>query len=202
MESTKVVLDCDFLQGILGNSSVNFFKQLMSELNVKPVVHSYVAEVELQYCSEAKKLIEDGYIEKIEYSQYLLSDYDRELYNEMVWELLDDYGKYDLPPKRHRDVFREGFHYSENSIGEIMSELMAKRMQLPLFASNDGGAKSIANSRINSSKYILEVKNIADLLNDIGVRENGLAWRDVKAVLREKRWHEKREELWHLWNEK
>ena len=202
MESTKVILDCDFLQGILNNTSVDFLKQLMNELHVKPVVHEYVAEVELKYCSEAQELIEDGYIEKIEYSQYLHSDYDRKIYNEMVWELLENHGKGTLPPEKYRDVFREGFHYSENSIGEIMSELMAKRMQLPLFASNDGGAKSIAKLRINSSKYTLTVKNIAELLYDIGGRENGLAWKDIKAVLREKRWHEEREKLWQMWNAK
>ena len=64
MEKTEAVLDSDFLQGILKYSSGEFLKQLMDALNVRPVVHSYVAEVELQYCTEACLLytsLQSGY---------------------------------------------------------------------------------------------------------------------------------------------
>lgn len=84
MEKTEAVLDSDFLQGILKYSSGEFLKQLMDELNVRPVVHSYVAEVELQYCTEAQQLINSGYIRKVDYSEYLLTESDRVLYNETV----------------------------------------------------------------------------------------------------------------------
>lgn len=201
MGKAEAVIDSDFLQGILDNTSAEFFKQLMEELNVIPLVHSYVADVELQYCDEAKKLIESGYIRKVKYEDYLPTEMDRFLYNERVWELLDLFDEKELPPLKYRDIFRKDFRYTEHSIGEIMSELMAKNMKIPLFASNDGGAKKIANAKFNSARYMLEVKTIAELLSEIGVRENKLAWRDIKDVLREPRWNKQKKELWSLWNE-
>lgn len=46
----------------------------------------------------------------------------------------------------------------------------------------------------------MEVKNLAELLQEVGVTENELKWKDIKAVLREKRWSKERAELWALWN--
>lgn len=200
MEKTEAVLDSDFLQGILKYSSGEFLKQLMDELNVRPVVHSYVAEVELQYCTEAQQLINSGYIRKVDYSEYLLTESDRVLYNETVWELLDLFDEKELPPPKYRDVFRPDFRYTEHSIGEILSELMAKYMRLPLFASNDGGAKRIAQAKINSARYTLKVKNLSELLQQVGSCENKLKWKDVKAVLREERWKKEKEKIHPLWN--
>ena len=48
---------------------------------------------------------------------------------------------------------------------------------------------------------MLEVKNIDELLSEIGIRENKLAWRDIKAVLCEARLNKQKKELWSLWNE-
>jgi len=201
MGKTEAVLDSDFIQGLLKWGTKDFFKQLMDELDVTPLVHSYVAEVELQYCIAAKELISENYIKVIPYSQYLLTDVDRQLYNEMVWDVLDKISEKDLPPQKYQDVFRDDFRLTEYSIGEILSELMARYLKVPLFASNDEGAKKVAQYHINSQQYILEVKNVAELLQEVGSNENSLRWRDVKKVLSENRWNRAKEKLWHLWNE-
>lgn len=201
MGKTEAVLDSDFIQGLLKWGTKDFFKQLMDELDVTPLVHSYVAEVELQYCIAAKDLISENYIKVIPYSQYLLTDVDRQLYNEMVWDILDKISEKDLPPQKYQDVFRDDFRLTEYSIGEILSELMARYLKVPLFASNDEGAKKVAQYHINSQQYILEVKNVAELLQEVGSNENSLRWRDVKKVLSENRWNRAKEKLWHLWNE-
>ena len=114
MGKTEAVLDSDFIQGLLKWGTKDFFKQLMDELDVTPFVHPYVAEVELQYCIEAKE---------------------------------------------------------------------------------------VAKYYINSQQYTLEVKNITELLYEIGSSDNALKWRDVKNVLSENRWKKDKEKLWHLWNE-
>lgn len=201
MGKTEAVLDSDFIQGLLKWGTKDFFKQLMDELDVTPFVHPYVAEVELQYCIEAKELISENYIKVIPYSQYLLTDVDRQLYNEMVWDILDKISEKDLPPEEYQDVFRNDFRLTQYSIGEILSELMARYLKVPLFASNDDGAKKVAQYHINSRQYTLEVKNIAELLYEIGSSDNALKWRDVKNVLSENRWKKDKEKLWHLWNE-
>lgn len=161
MQKTQAVMDSDFLQGILHNGSLDLFRQLMDEMNVIPVIHPYVADVELQYCEEAQKLIKDGFIKRMEYG----------------------------------DVFRENFRLTEYSIGEVLSELMAKNLKLPLFASNDYGAKSVAMMHINSSKYHLEVKNIAELLDQVIDVGTSISWKEMKGILRENRWHKERERL-------
>lgn len=201
MSKKEVVLDCDFLSSLLENTSIDFFKQVMDELDVSPVVHSYVADEELEYCSEAQDLIKEGYIRKIEYSEYLHSDLQREQYNQAVWYIMDIINDDKLPPQKYQNVFREGFSYKNHSIGEVLSELMAKELGLELFASNDFGAKSIANRHINCTYYVLKVRNLAEIFYEIGHRENGLKWKDIKAALRDEhnRWKRDRDKLRSLW---
>lgn len=201
MSKKEVVLDCDFLSSLLENTSIDFFKQVMDELVVSPVVHSYVADEELKYCSEAQDLIKEGYIRKIEYREYLHSDLQREQYNQAVWYIMDIINDDELPPQEYQNVFREGFSYKNHSIGEVLSELMAKELGLELFASNDFDAKSIANRHINCTYYALKVRNLAEIFYEIGHRENGLKWKDIKAALRDEhnRWKRDRDKLRSLW---
>jgi len=197
---TKAVLDSDFVQGILKWGTKDFFIQIMDELKVEPIIHPYVAIVELQYCKEAQELISDNYIKVIPYSQYLNTELDKILYNEKVWDILDKISEKELPPEQYRDVFREDFRLTEYSIGEILSELMARYLKAPLFASNDAGAKRVAKYHINTEQYKLEVKNLEELFYEIGDNDNSLKWKDIKSVLRESRWKDDREQLWKLWN--
>jgi len=195
MQKTQAVMDSDFLQGILHNGSLDLFRQLMDEMNVIPVIHPYVADVELQYCEEAQKLIKDGFIKRMENGDFLFAEEDKVLYNSQVWDILDEISEKELPPEKYRDVFRENFRLTEYSIGEVLSELMAKNLKLPLFASNDYGAKRVARMHINSSKYHLEVKNIAELLDQVIDAGTSISWKEMKGILRENRWHKERERL-------
>ncbi len=201
MSKKEVVLDCDFLSGLLENTSVDFFKQMMDELEVSPVVHSYVADVELEYCLEAQDLIKEGYIRKINYEEYLHSELQREQYNQAVWYIMDVINDDELPPLKYQNVFRNDFSYKNHSIGEVLSELMAKELRLELFASNDFGAKSVAKRHINSTYYVLKVRNLAEVLREIGQHENGLKWKDIKAALRDERWKRDKDKLRKLWIE-
>jgi len=78
---------------------------------------------------------------------------------------------------------------------------MAKELGLELFASNDFGAKSIAKRHINSTYYALKVRNLAEIFDEIGHRENGLKWKDIKAALRDEhdRWKRDKDKLRSLW---
>lgn len=199
MGKKEAVLDCDFLLNLLTNTSVEFFIQLMDELEVSPVVHSYVADVELEYCQEAQELIKEGYIRKIEYAEYLKTEMQRDNYNQAVWFILDIFNDGILPPLRYRNVFRDDFSYKTHSIGEVLSELMAKELKFELFASNDFGAKIIANRHINSTYYKLKVWNLADVFKEIGKRENSLQWKDIKSALRDERWKRDKKKLREFW---
>lgn len=199
MDKREVIVDCDFLSDLLKNTSKNFFKQLMNELGVRPIVHSYVAEVELEYCSEAQELIKEGYIRKVEFDEYLTNDIQRIQYNQSVWQILSIISDDDLPPEKYQNVFRKNFSYKTHSIGEVLSELMAKELKLELFASNDFGAKAVAKRHINSKRYELEVRNIAELFQEVGQHENTLEWKDIKKALRDERWKKDKDRLRSLW---
>ena len=201
MSKTEAVMDSDFLQSILldVDGSEELFKQIMDDLGIIPIVHPYVAEVELQYCKKAQKLINEGYIVRIKYDDFLHSEEERKVYNMQVWDILDEFCEKDLPPEKYQDVFREGFRLTEHSIGEILSELMAKEMRVPLFASNDKGAKSIAKRHFNSNRYQLEVKNLAELLREVISRDTKIKWKEVKFLLKDERWRKDRENLRELW---
>ena len=199
MNKREVIVDCDFLSDLLKNTSTDFFKQMMDELGVSPVVHSYVADVELEYCKEAQELIKAGYIRKVEYAEYLKNEAQKEQYNQSVWHILDIINDDELPPKQFQNVFQERFSYKKHSIGEVLSELMAKELKLELFASNDFGAKTVAKRHINSTRYELKVRNLAELLKEIGQRENTLKWKDIKDALRDTRWKSEKEKLRDLW---
>lgn len=199
MDKREVIVDCDFLSDLLKNTSKDFFIQLMDELGVRPIVHSYVADVELEYCKEAQELIQSGYIRKIEYAEYLQDETQRMQYNQSVWQILDIINDDDLPPEKYQDVFRKGFSYKTHSIGEVMSELMAKELKLELFASNDFGAKSVAKRHINSARYELKVRNLAELLREVGQRENTLKWKDIKDALRDERWKREKDKIRKFW---
>lgn len=201
MSKAEAIMDSDFLQSILldTDNSEALFKQMMDDLAIIPVVHPYVAEVELQYCKKAQKLINEGYIKKIEYNDFLHSEEERKLYNKHVWEILDEFCDKDLPPEKYQDVFRDGFRLTEHSIGEILSELMAKEMRAPLFASNDKEAKAIAKRHFNSSKYQLEVKNLAEFLRDVAFVETKIKWKEIKFLLSDNRWKKDKENLRRLW---
>ena len=199
MDKREVIVDCDFLSDLLKNTSKDFFIQLMDELGVRPIVHSYVADVELEYCKEAQELIQSGYIRKIEYAEYLQDETQRMQYNQSVWQILDIINDDDLPPEKYQDVFRKGFSYKTHSIGEVMSELMAKELKLELFASNDFGAKSVAKRHINSARYELKVRNLAELLREVGQRENTLKWKDIKEALRDERWKREKDKIRKFW---
>ena len=71
-------------------------------------------------------------------------------------------------------------HHSKKNMGEIHSLILAQYMGLPIFMSNDNGAKNLAKSRINTQGYKIEVMNVCDVFCEI--KRNGTIQIDKKAV--------------------
>jgi hypothetical protein len=199
MEERRAVLDSDFLQNFLRTTDKAFFKEVMSELGIKPLLHPYVATVELQFDREVQELLDEGYVQVVSYDEFLGDENERALYNSRVWEIMDDFSEEELPDEKYRDVFVVGFHLSQKSIGEIMSELMAHDMGIPLFASNDKGSKIIASRHFNRQNYCLEVKNVAEIFEMLAAKENSIKWKNVKRVLSDARWEKERKRLKKMW---
>ena len=64
-EMQKAVIDADFYIKLTKYASDNgkLFCQVMGDLGVHPIMHKYVAEVELRVCTELKDFITQGKIE-------------------------------------------------------------------------------------------------------------------------------------------
>lgn len=197
-----VAVDADFFLSVTHLDQGEFFKQMMDEMQVVPVMHPYVAEVELALSEPAKQLLTDGYIQKLSYDEFLKNESERKKYQEDVWMLFVKENGNILPRQTHPDIYEKGFRLSQGNLGEIMTELMARELHLTVFMSNDKGAIRIAKRHINSCRYTLSVKNLVNVLREIGGRENSLKWKKIKAVLDAAKLSKYKKELWALWNEK
>ncbi len=196
MAEKRVILDSDFLQGILDKTDVDFFKQFMHELDAEPCLCWYVAKSELFSHKEAQRLMSSGDIKVINPEDFLKSDDDKMLFESNVKQMFEDINSRDITWEK--SIYDEDFHLSALNLGEIISELMAKEMKLPLFASNDKGSKKYAKM-INSAKYRLEVRNVAELIEMVGKNGSSLKWTDIKHVLGEERWKQDLMRIRPLW---
>jgi hypothetical protein len=195
----EVVIDADFFQSTTQLGDGDFFKAIMDAKNVAPVMHVYVAEIELKNNEVLRQLLAEGYIRIIKYEEFLKTEVDRMKYQADVWQLCEDVNEEEIPEVRYRDIYRKDFSFCERNMGEIMSELMAKTMQLPLFLSNDNGAKRVATRYINSSRYKVEVKNLMEVLSEIGNETNSLKWKDIKLNLNQTNFKNRKDDIRHLW---
>lgn len=138
MHMDKAVIDADFfikmtaydVEGML-------FLQLMEDLEFQPVMHRYVAEIELGKSETAKQLIEEQKIQVVDYSDYILSQDDYTDYFLQAYEIMN---RFDFPEKE--DIFT--YHAVDESLGEIRSIYMAKMMGYPIFISDDRMARKLA----------------------------------------------------------
>lgn len=196
----KVAIDADFVISTTQLDQGEFFLSLMDELNVCPVFHQYVAEIELMNHEVVQNLIQQEKACVIRYDDFLLDKFDRDKYREDVWELYFIENEVDLPEEKYRDIYEPGFRLQMRHLGEIMTELMAREMQLTMFASNDKGAKRLAKRHISNDRYQLKVKNLYDILLEIGKRPNKIPWKVVKNNLNQTYFKDQKKKLFPLWN--
>lgn len=195
MKENLAILDADFINHICSIDDIQFFDDFMESLGVYPAVTWYVANEELLTCKLAQSLISSGKIRVIKPDDFLKNLEEKNLFSSAVISIANAINEYELSEKT--DIFTS--HCSISNLGEIISELVAKEMEIPLFASNDWGAKRIATRFIDSEVYRLQVLNMADLLEKIGMSENKLAWRDIKKVLSGERWQRDKRRLRIIW---
>lgn len=198
MDSPQVVLDADFIIHLCSIKNQDFFESFIQALDVQPIVSWYVAG-ELINCQKAKDLMNNGYIHVVYPDDFLGNSTQRKLFDMNVRGVAERVNGEPIHPRV--DLFSRDSHICGKNIGEIISELMAKEMGLTLFASDDCRAKRYADTYINSESYILDVKNIADLLFIIAQKgkTKELKWKDIKHVLSHKRWDKYIGDLRELW---
>ncbi len=164
MEERRVVLDTDFINLITDFrdcDAKDLFKRIFSALDRIPVVHPFVANCELHNNRIAQELIESGDLFVINKADFLPEDdeFEEEFYRNSFSDMYFVITKESLP--EYSDIWRRN---AGHSFGEIHSILMAVSLGLPLFYSNDGGAKQAA-SRYAQKR--LSVVNAAELAENL-----------------------------------
>lgn len=176
----RVVIDSDFCNMIAPGNNIEkekrFVRSIFDSLQKKPVVHTFVFEQELLTNTVMKELASEKFIDVIDYSAFLPAEIFKKQYTETFADFYNFMNGETI--EKVFDVVTQ--HHSKKNMGEIHSLILAQYMGLPIFMSNDNGAKNLAKSRINTQGYKIEVMNVCDVFCEI--KRNGTIQIDKKAV--------------------
>lgn len=166
MERSLAVLDTDFILKIADIhtprvDTADLFVRLMDGLACNPVVHPYVMEHELLACGLAKELERTGELRTLSYEEFMPQNqlfYEkafREMYHILTFE---DCGEEREPDQ---DIYT---HHAGKSYGEIHSLIMANQLQIPIFYSNDHGAKTLCRRFAAGRVHALTMQEVKEQL--------------------------------------
>lgn len=176
---TKAVIDADFFINTTEyDRSTAFFLRILDEMEMKPVMHEFVAETELRQNRYLDQLLQAGQIAIVRYEDYLCSDADKEEYKEYFLDAYERINLYDFP--RNEDIYK--YSDSQESLGEIRSLYMAMKKGYHYFMSDDGHSKSLAKNFF-SRKHAIEVNSLYDVLVNCKERGTDLTWKDLNPTV-------------------
>lgn len=160
MGNNLVLLDADFCNLILEKSdNISFFKAIFDILDKKPAIHIYIFKHELLNNIHIQTLVQESFIKIIEYDDFLASDFDKHSYT-IAFE--DFYMYINGKELNNFNIFMD--RRAKHNLGEIHSLITAQYLNIPLFMSNDKGAKELANSKINTDAFKVDVQNIIEVV--------------------------------------
>lgn len=176
----RVLVDSDFFTMIAPCKNIakekEFVKSVFDSLNKKPCIHPFVAKEELFNNEVVKQLIDEGYITVIDYNSVFTEEWIKQQY-------IDDFVTYynymnsEKIPSSLSEITR---HRAKKNMGEIHSLIFAHYLEIPLFMSNDKGAKKLAETKINSQHFSIDVKNVCDVF--CMIKTTGSIKLDTKVV--------------------
>ena len=194
--------------------NIEAFKKVLVDLDYKPVVHPYIAEKELDVFPHFNKLVEEGFIRKAEYSEFIEDEDDAELYEQYFPELYEEMREY-LEIKGSKKqieklVIPKGqtiytYRRAGMSLGDVHMILMAFFMRLPIILSEDGDIeflRSVAKRKISSDSYNLDIYNVMDLIMMIAKKEDTtFSKKELEKVVLEVKERARLSEVKQVWNE-
>ena len=185
MSKKEAIVDTCFFNKLSNNGkNIEAFKKVLVDLEYKPVVHPYIAEKELDVFPQFNKLIEEGFIRKAEYSEFIEDEDDAELYEQYFPELYEEMREYleikgskkrieKLAIPKGQTIYT--YRRAGMSLGDVHMILMAFFMRLPIILSEDGDIeflRSVAKRKISSNSYNLDIYNVVDLIMMIAQKED------------------------------
>lgn len=214
MNKKEAIVDTCFFNKLSNDGkSIEIFKKVLVDLDYKPVVHPYIAEKELDVFPHFNKLVEEGFIRKAEYSEFIEDEDDAELYEQYFYELYEEMREYleikGSKKKIEKLVIPKGqtiytYRRASMSLGDVHMILMAFFMRLPIIFSEDGDIeflRSVAKRKISSDSYNLDIYNVMDLLMMIAQKENtAFSKKELEKVVLEVKERSRLSEIKRAWN--
>ena len=215
MSKKEAIVDTCFFNKLSNNGkNIEAFKKVLVDLEYKPVVHPYIAEKELDVFPQFNKLIEEGFIRKAEYSEFIEDEDDAELYEQYFPELYEEMREYleikgskkrieKLAIPKGQTIYT--YRGAGMSLGDIHMILMAFFMRLPIILSEDGDIeflRSVAKRKISSNSYNLDIYNVVDLIMMIAQKEDTtFSKKELEKVVLEVKERVRLSEVKQAWNE-
>lgn len=176
----KVVIDADFFRHTTDHEiGTALFEQILKDNSFFPVMHKYVADIELKNNEKLNRLINSKKIEILGEKDYILDEnkddyieYFNQAYGYLNERAFDE------------DVFSYGYDGKvfEESLGEIRSVHLALSEGYKLLLSDDADSKRLSKF-INSSKHSLKVINFYELIIGNKKINGSLRWKDLKVTV-------------------
>ena len=177
-EQIKVVIDADFFINITEyEHGTDLFLKVMNVLGLKPVMHEFVANIELKGNIYLQQLLDKGIVSIVFYEDYLKEE-DKEEYAEYFMKAYERVNRLDF--SKRDDIFE--YADQDESLGEIRSLYMARKLGYIYFMSDDADAKMLAKNFF-SSKSKVEVKSLFDVLVMCKERDTNLQWKDINPTV-------------------
>lgn len=215
MSKKEAIVDTCFFNKLSNDGkNIEAFKKVLVDLDYKPVVHPYIAEKELDVFPHFNKLVEEGFIRKAEYSEFIEDEDDAELYEQYFPELYEEMREY-LEIKGSKKqieklVIPKGqtiytYRRAGMSLGDVHMILMAFFLRLPIILSEDGDIeflRSVAKRKISSDSYNLDIYNVMDLIMMIAKKEDTtFSKKELAKVVLEVKERARLSEVKQVWNE-
>lgn len=179
-DQIKAVIDADFfIKATEYECGTGLFIRIMQDLNIHPVMHQFVAQVELNGNPYLAALISHQQLTVMRYEDYLLTDIDREDYEDYFREAFDRVNRFSFPEKE--DIYN--YAQRGESLGEIRSLYMAVKNKYPYFMSDDGDSKFLAKTFF-SRKYAIDVKSLYDALVQCKEQGTCLTWKAINPTVK------------------
>ena len=214
MSKKEAIVDTCFFNKLSNDGkNIEIFKKVLVDLDYKPVVHPYIAEKELDVFPHFNKLVEEGFIRKAEYSEFIEDEDDAELYEQYLYELYEEMREYleikGSKKKIEKLVIPKGqtiytYRRASMSLGDVHMILMAFFMRLPIIFSEDGDIeflRSVAKRKISSDSYNLDIYNVMDLIMMIAQKDNTtFSKKELEKVVLEVKERSRLSEVKREWN--
>lgn len=177
MNKKEVLVDTVFLEKLSCNGKrLDFFWEVLSALDYKPVVHPYIAANELDMHSYFDVLVDEGFVRVADYNEFLGDKEDRDLYESYFVDIHNKLREYleaaggkkqleELALPKGQDVF--SYRKAAMSLGDVHMILMAFFARMPIVLTEDsdiGILRSITKRIMGSDTYTLNIYNAVDLL--------------------------------------